>query len=62
MISCQFMSYLLISCYISLLYSTMLHSSQEQLAKHNTDENAWMAIHGLVLDLNKEWNDGDHMI
>ena len=26
------------------------------MAKHNTDANAWMACHGLVLDLNKELN------
>lgn len=29
----------------------------DELAKHNTDEDAWMAIHGLVLDLNKEFLD-----
>eukprot|EP00434_Breviolum_minutum_P034773 symbB.v1.2.030780.t3/scaffold3506.1/size55141/3 len=30
--------------------------TQDELAKHNTDANAWMACHGLVLDLNKELN------
>eukprot|EP00490_Sorites_sp_Unknown_P030271 CAMPEP_0114662112 /NCGR_PEP_ID=MMETSP0191-20121206/24097_1 /TAXON_ID=126664 /ORGANISM="Sorites sp." /LENGTH=136 /DNA_ID=CAMNT_0001897159 /DNA_START=62 /DNA_END=472 /DNA_ORIENTATION=+ len=27
----------------------------EELAKHDSDANAWMACHGLVLDLNQEF-------
>ncbi|CAD7958405.1 unnamed protein product [Amoebophrya sp. A120] len=26
----------------------------EELAKHNTEEDCWVAIHGLVIDVNKE--------
>eukprot|EP00933_Yihiella_yeosuensis_P065168 TRINITY_DN68855_c0_g1_i1.p1 TRINITY_DN68855_c0_g1~~TRINITY_DN68855_c0_g1_i1.p1 ORF type:complete len:133 (+),score=43.68 TRINITY_DN68855_c0_g1_i1:80-478(+) len=29
----------------------------DELAKHNTEKDAWMAIHGLVLDLNKDFLD-----
>eukprot|EP00490_Sorites_sp_Unknown_P029157 CAMPEP_0114644458 /NCGR_PEP_ID=MMETSP0191-20121206/3969_1 /TAXON_ID=126664 /ORGANISM="Sorites sp." /LENGTH=137 /DNA_ID=CAMNT_0001856903 /DNA_START=63 /DNA_END=476 /DNA_ORIENTATION=- len=29
----------------------------EELGKHNTDADAWMACHGLVLDLTKEFLD-----
>jgi len=28
--------------------------SLEELAKHNTEEDCWVAIHGLVIDVNKE--------
>eukprot|EP00391_Amoebophrya_sp_Ameob2_P011150 CAMPEP_0178996306 /NCGR_PEP_ID=MMETSP0795-20121207/8301_1 /TAXON_ID=88552 /ORGANISM="Amoebophrya sp., Strain Ameob2" /LENGTH=161 /DNA_ID=CAMNT_0020688693 /DNA_START=47 /DNA_END=532 /DNA_ORIENTATION=- len=28
--------------------------SKEELAKHNTEEDCWVAIHGLVIDVNKE--------